>query len=74
VSSGDSLLFVPNSSVVTTTERTFVITSVNGRAHWVNVRKGPASGEQIAVRGDLNAGQSVVKQATDEIREGTPLR
>jgi membrane fusion protein (multidrug efflux system) len=74
VSSGDTLLFVPNSSVVTTTERTFVITSINGRAHWVNVRKGPASGEQIAVRGDLNAGQSVVKQATDEIREGTPLR
>ena len=74
VSSGDSLLFVPNSSVVTTTERTFVITSINGRAHWVNVRKGPASGEQVAVRGDLNAGESVVKQATDEIREGTPLR
>jgi membrane fusion protein, multidrug efflux system len=74
VSSGDNLLFVPNSSVVTTTERTFVITSVNGRAHWVDVRKGPQSGEQIAIRGDVNAGQSVVKQATDEIREGTPLR
>jgi len=74
VGSGDNLLFVPSSSVVTTTERTFVITSVNGRAHWVNVRKGPGAGEQIAVRGDLKAGQSVVKQATDEIREGTPLR
>lgn len=73
VSTGDNLLFVPSSSVVTTTERTFVITAVNGRAHWVNVRKGPASGEQIAIRGELNPGQSVVKQATDEIREGTPL-
>jgi membrane fusion protein (multidrug efflux system) len=74
VSSGGSLLFVPNSSVVTTTERTFVITSVNGRAHWITVSKGPASGDQIAVRGDLKAGQSVVKQATDEIREGSPLQ
>ena len=74
VGSGDNLLFVPSSSVVTTTERTFVITSVKGLAHWVNVRKGPGAGEQIAVRGDLKAGQSVVKQATDEIREGTPLR
>jgi len=74
VSSGDNLLFVPSSSVVTTTERTFVITSVNGRARWVNVHKGAASGEQIAIHGDLNAGQLVVKQATDEIREGTPLR
>lgn len=74
VSSGDDLLFVPSSSVVTTTEHTFVITSVNGGAHWVNVRKGPASGEQIAVRGELSPGQLVVKQATDEIREGTALR
>jgi len=74
VSSGDTLLFVPSSSVVTTTERTFVITSVNGRAHWVNVRKGPASGEQVSVRGELKAGELVVKQATDEIREGTPLQ
>lgn len=73
VSSGDSLLFVPASSVVTTTERTFVIAAENGRAHWVNVRKGPASGSQVSVRGDLKAGEFVVKQATDEIREGTPL-
>jgi membrane fusion protein, multidrug efflux system len=74
VSSGDNLLFVPSTSVVTTTARTFVITSVNGRAHWLNVRKGPASGEQVSLRGELKAGELVVKQATDEIREGTPLQ
>ena len=74
VSSGDNLLFVPTSSVVTTTEHTFVIASVNGRAHWLDVRKGPVSGEQVAVRGELKAGELVVKQATDEIREGTPLQ
>ncbi|WP_281175967.1 efflux RND transporter periplasmic adaptor subunit [Edaphobacter aggregans] len=74
VSSGDNQLFVPATSVVTTTERTFVITSVNGRAHWVNVRKGTASGELVAVRGDLKADDAVVKQATDEIREGSSLR
>lgn len=72
--SGENLLFVPTTSVVTTTERTFVITSENGRAHWVNVRKGAASGEQVSVRGDLKAGEMVVKQATDEIREGASLR
>jgi len=72
-SSGD-LLFVPTTSVVTTTARTFVITSLNGRAHWVDVQKGPASGEQIAVRGSLTPGQQVVKRATDEVREGMPLR
>ena len=74
VSSGENQLTVPTTSVVTTTERTFVITAANGRAHWVNVRKGPATGDQVSVRGDLKADELVVKQATDEIREGTPLR
>jgi RND family efflux transporter MFP subunit len=73
VSSAGDLLLVPASSVVTTTERTFVITSQNGRAHWVDVTKGPVSGEQISIRGDLHAGQLVVKRATDELREGQPL-
>jgi RND family efflux transporter MFP subunit len=74
VSSAGDLLFVPSSSVVTTTERTFVIVSRNGRAHWVNVKKGPIFGEQIAVMGGLRSGDSVVKRATDEIREGQPLQ
>ena len=73
VSAGENLLFVPATSVVTTTERIFVITSVNGRAHWTDVRKGPAIGENVSIRGQLAAGQEVVKRASDEIREGTPL-
>jgi RND family efflux transporter MFP subunit len=73
VSSNDVSLFVPNTSVVTTTERTFVIEAVNGHAHWVDVRKGAAAGEQVAIRGPVTEGQMVVKRATDEIREGTPL-
>jgi membrane fusion protein, multidrug efflux system len=74
VSSSEDLLFVPATSVVTTTERTFVITSNKGRAHWVDVTKGLPSGEQVSVRGDLHPGQIVVKRATDELREGQPLR
>jgi membrane fusion protein (multidrug efflux system) len=74
VGSNDVSLFVPGTSVVTTTERTFVITAVNGHAHWIDVRKGPATGEQVAIRGPIAEGQLVVKRATDEIREGTPLQ
>ncbi|MCU1250470.1 MAG: efflux transporter, family, subunit [Edaphobacter sp.] len=73
VSAGENLLFVPTTSVVTTTERTFVIASVNGRAHWVDVRKGPTVGESVSVQGQISADLPVVKRATDEIREGTPL-
>jgi membrane fusion protein (multidrug efflux system) len=73
VGAGENLLFVPSTGVVTTTERTFVIASVNGRAHWVDVRKGSVSGESVSVRGQIAAGQAIVKRASDEIREGTPL-
>ena len=73
VGAEENLLFVPATSVVTTTERTFVIASVNGRAQWIDVRKGPAAGEDVTIRGQIAAGQSIVKRASDEIREGTPL-
>lgn len=73
VSSARSLLLVPSTSVVTTTERTFVITSLNGKAHWVNVRKGAVFGDQVAIRGNIKAGEKVIKRASDEIREGSPV-
>jgi RND family efflux transporter MFP subunit len=74
VGAGENLLFVPATSVVTTTERTFVITQVEGKAHWVDVRKGPAAGDNVSVRGQVVVGQEIVKRASDEIREGTALR
>lgn len=73
VGTNDTSLFVPATSVVSTTERTFVITSVNRHAHWVDVRKGATAGEQVSIRGQIAEGQFVVKRATDEIREGAFL-
>jgi membrane fusion protein (multidrug efflux system) len=70
---GSSLL-VPPSSIVTTTERTFVIRVKEGRAEWITVRRGSALGNQIEVFGALSPGDLVVRQGTDEIREGTTLR
>jgi membrane fusion protein, multidrug efflux system len=66
-------LLVPSTSVVTTTERTFVIRAQNGRAEWVNVIKGASDGDHVEVAGNLRAGDLVVRQATDEIREGVPI-
>jgi membrane fusion protein, multidrug efflux system len=67
-------LFVPKTSVVTTTERMFVVRNQNGHAEWVDVRKGPAEGDLIEVLGDLKAGDMVVRVATDEIREGSAIQ
>ena len=48
-------LLVPPSSVVTTSERTFVIRDRDGHAEWVDVKKGPAEGDLIEVIGQLQA-------------------
>ena len=63
-------LFVPKTSVVTTTERTFVIRSQNGHAEWVDVRKGVTEGDLVEVLGTLKPGDLVLRRATDEVREG----
>lgn len=66
-------LFVPKTSVVTTTERVFVVRDNHGHAQWVDVRKGAAEGDLMEVLGDLKAGDMIVRRATDELREGSPL-
>jgi type II secretory pathway predicted ATPase ExeA len=60
--------------VVTTTERTFVIRNQSGQAEWVDVKKGVTEGDLVEVMGNLKAGDTVVRRATDEIREGTPVQ
>jgi RND family efflux transporter MFP subunit len=66
-------LLAPKTSVVSTTERVFVIRDRDGRAEWVNVKKGDGDGDLVVVTGNLKAGDQVVRRATDEIREGTVL-
>lgn len=66
-------LFVPKTSVVTTTERTFVIRDDSGQAEWVDVKKGAADGDLIEVIGSLKPGDRVLRRATDETRDGTPI-
>jgi RND family efflux transporter MFP subunit len=61
-------LLVPLASVVITTERSFVIRVVGGKAEWVNVTTGATGGDLVEVFGPLARGDEVVKHATDEIR------
>jgi len=69
-----AVLWVPRTSVVTTTERTFVIRDHAGRAEWVDVKKGAPEGDLVSVIGNLKAGDMVVRRANDEIRDGTPIQ
>jgi RND family efflux transporter MFP subunit len=67
-------LLVPATSIVTTTERLFVIRNNKGHAEWVNVRRGPTVGNLVEVDGDLKPGDEIVERGTDEIRDGTELK
>jgi RND family efflux transporter, MFP subunit len=66
-------LLLPATSVVTTTEKTFVIRVKNGAAEWVPVTRGPAVGDLVEVYGPLHADDVVLKRGSDEVRQGTKL-
>jgi RND family efflux transporter MFP subunit len=68
-----SSLLVPASSIVTTTERVFVIRVREGKAEWVNVTRGTMVNGLVEVFGNLRAGDEIVERASDEIREGTTV-
>jgi RND family efflux transporter MFP subunit len=67
-------LFVPSGSVGRTTDRTFVVRVRGGKAEWVDVKTGLASGSLIEVFGDLQSGDTVAVRGTDEIKPGTEVR
>src|SRR5216117_1715608 len=66
-------LLLPPTTIVTTTERTFVVRVNNGVAQWVNVSRGARVGDLIEVFGALKEGDTVVRRGTDEIREGAKV-
>jgi RND family efflux transporter MFP subunit len=71
---GSESLFAPPSAVKSTTERIFVIRVREGKAEWVDVRRGMTEGHLVEVFGGLQAGDTLVLRATDEIRPGTPIQ
>ena len=70
-------LLVPPSAVAVTTERSFVVRLRNGKAEWVDVRKGIAhrldGTDLIEVFGPLVSGETLALRGTDELRPGTAL-
>jgi hypothetical protein len=51
----------------------FVIRDQSGQAEWVDVKKGVVEGDLVEVLGNLKPGDMVIRRATDEIRNGTPI-
>ncbi|MFT3822355.1 MAG: efflux RND transporter periplasmic adaptor subunit [Chitinophagaceae bacterium] len=70
----DSAFIVPISAVVNSTQGIFVIRVNNNKVEWVNVTKGRDADGKVEVFGDLNAGDQLVKTATEEIRNGSTVQ
>lgn len=69
----DSVFIVPNTAVVNSTEKIFVIRINNGTADWVTVRKGREAEGKTEIFGDLHEGDVLVEKANDEIRNGSKI-
>lgn len=64
-------LFVPQSAVVKTTEKTFVIRVRNDIVEWIDVKLGVSADDSIEVFGNLAEGDQIIVRGTDELRAGT---
>jgi RND family efflux transporter MFP subunit len=67
-------MFVPVSAVTNDQQRTFVEGVRNGKAEWVDVVTGLSVDGNIEVFGDLKPGTEVIRNATDAIRPGQPVK
>jgi membrane fusion protein (multidrug efflux system) len=67
-------LAVPLSSVVASTERQYVIKVVEGKALYVDVRRGQQSGEMTEVFGNLKADDQIVVNAREDLKEGSKIQ
>ncbi len=70
----DSSFIVPKTSVVSSTEKIFVIRVVDNKAEWVDIKKGREAEGKMEVYGMLNEGDQLVKTASDEIRNGSEIK
>jgi membrane fusion protein, multidrug efflux system len=74
VRKNQSALLVPPTSIVTTTERVFVIRIKDDVVEWVPVTRGASVGDLVEVYGPLHEGDLIVRRGSDELREGTRVK
>ena len=65
---------IPKSSLVTSTERKYVLVVRSGKIEKVDVTSGKESGNSVEVFGNLNKSDSVIVNASDEIVEGSIIK
>lgn len=67
-------LAVPKTAVIASTERQYVIKVQDGKAQYIEVRKGQQSGDMQEVFGNLRANDPIIVNAREDIKEGGAVR
>ncbi|MDB5029341.1 efflux RND transporter periplasmic adaptor subunit [Mucilaginibacter sp.] len=65
---------IPQTAVAGNSQRIFVIRVVNNKAQWIDVKKGRETTDSLEVYGALTNGSVLLKNATDEIKDNTPVK
>ena len=68
--SGAKSLLVPNTAIVRSTEREYVIAVRNKKALLVNIKEGLVGTDATEVFGELKADDKVINHPSDETKEG----
>ncbi|MFT4023082.1 MAG: efflux RND transporter periplasmic adaptor subunit [Flavihumibacter sp.] len=72
--SNDSSFVIPETALMNSAEGNYVIRAEAGKAKKIPVKKGRLSDGKMEIYGDLHAGDSLVTNASEEIRDGSPLQ
>lgn len=67
-------LIVPHASIVTSTERKYVIMIKDGKTKWIDIAEGNIRNDSAEIFGNLKEGDVVLSKATDEIKEGVDVK
>ncbi|WP_461399116.1 efflux RND transporter periplasmic adaptor subunit [Flavitalea sp.] len=70
----DSSFIIARTAIVNSQEKIFVIRIRNNKAEWVSVTRGRELNGQTEISGDLSTGDLIVKQANEEIRNGSVIK
>jgi len=71
--SGAKSLLVPNSAIIRSTEKEYIVRDDAGKADIVEVKEGLAAKDSTEVFGNLKVNDKVVLKASDEIKQGDGL-
>jgi membrane fusion protein (multidrug efflux system) len=70
----DNAFIAPQSAVITSTEKKFVVKVIDNKANIIDVRTGNEGNGLIEVFGNLSVGDSVIVNASDDIKQGQSIR